>query len=116
MFGFGEPDEETEIRRLLKDHPALAAAFEAEGGKHDVAHLDKLLLRGAPAAVVNHANAEGETPLMWAARNGYFSSTLLLLSCGVDPTRHDNRGQAPTTCCRRWRPRRQHVERALGLL
>ena len=40
LGGFDGFDEEAEVQRLLGDHPALAAAFEAERGKHDVASVE----------------------------------------------------------------------------
>ena len=88
------------VRRLLsnKADPRLETAsgqtalhIAAQNGQRDVAELLAL----ACAAAVNHAAADGTTPLAVASGAGHAPCCELLLRCRANPDTPDNRGVTP---------------------
>lgn len=66
---------------------ALLAACTFARTTRDIAGIEALLVRGADP---KRANAEGNDPLMMAARHGLVEAVIALLKAGADP-RHQNR-------------------------
>lgn len=89
---------EEKVGEILDDNPKLANAEQDWVNKwtmlHDAAAsgrlaiTEQLLARGAK---VNVSNAEGETPLHWAVRNGHTEIARMLLEHRADPNTREVR-------------------------
>ncbi|HEX5053736.1 MAG TPA: ankyrin repeat domain-containing protein [Planctomycetota bacterium] len=88
------------VRRLLDAGASLSVRFEGQtplalAAYDGEAALVGLLLEGG--AAVDEADAEGMTPLAWAAKveHGHSEVVDLLLAAGADPARTDASGHTP---------------------
>ncbi|OBT55313.1 hypothetical protein VE04_04045 [Pseudogymnoascus sp. 24MN13] len=81
--------------------PKKHAKYEAKPGKFSALHLMayagltpllRRFLSNAEAGNINAPDSLGNTPLVWAARNGFDSTVLLLTSYGADVTLKNKEG------------------------
>jgi len=91
-------DNEVAFDRLLPitadvsrqaDNPQRVAALHAAAARRNAGTVEKLLRAGAAP---DQPQADGFTPLHVAARHGDTAIVAMLLLCGADPTRRNDRG------------------------
>jgi RNA polymerase sigma factor (sigma-70 family) len=70
----------------------LSLALESVALESQLSLLELLLVDGVN---VNVPDANGQTPLHWAAQNGHLEAVELLLKNGADPTSRDRSGNTP---------------------
>jgi ankyrin repeat protein len=96
----------TEVASVLESAEALGAELLKAANEGQAMTMRQLLAGGAPA---NMTNADGISPMMFAARNGDLGTLQYLLSRGGDGTARDRQGQGVFEWAERTPSTRQQV-------